>query len=74
MATYYKGDGTTITIPSASSVDTAQLVDNAVTYNKLAEAVQDQLDSGGESVEIYVEGTSLVINTNLVRGEVNDSD
>lgn len=53
MATYYKGDGTTITIPSASSVDTAQLVDNAVTYNKLAEAVQDQLDSV-ESIETEI--------------------
>ena len=51
MATYYKGDGTQITIPSASSVDTAQLVDNAVTYNKLSEEVQDQLGTSTEVEE-----------------------
>lgn len=62
MATYYQGDGTQITIPSSNSVDTAQLVDNAVTYNKLSESVQDQLDAS-QGTEVYVDGKTLIFDT-----------
>ena len=76
MATYYKGDGTTITIPSASSVDTAQLVDNAVTYNKLAEAVQDQLGTSTETEErlddVEAQINELGDEINNVQNELNE--
>lgn len=52
------------------TTDYTGLLSNLETTVKtdLVSAINEAASSGGESAEIYVEGTKLVINTNLVNG------
>ena len=68
MATYYKGDGTTLTIPADLSVGTAQIAENAVTYNKLSEAVQNTLDDVDSTLSARIDALEAEVDDGLHGG------